>query len=58
MTPTLTGIDGLEGEIVGQPDKAFVTNLITGLREGFFTGISEQPVYKVQITCKQTRSPK
>ena len=44
VTPTPIDIDRLEGELVGHPDKAFVTNLITGLREGFFTGISEPPV--------------
>ena len=33
---------------MGHPDKAFVTNMITGLREGFFTGISEPPVASLE----------
>ena len=38
--------------LVGQSDKAFLTNLITGLREGFFTGISEQPEASLEYPNK------
>ena len=39
VTPTLIDIDRLEGELVGHPDKAFVTNFITVLREDAFKQI-------------------
>ena len=41
---------------MGHQDKAFVTNLITGLREGFFTGISEPPV--ASLECPNNLSAK
>ena len=50
MTPTPIDIDRLEVELVGHPDKAFVINLITGLREGFFTGTSEPPVASFEMS--------
>ena len=44
---------------MGHPDKAFVTNLITGLREGFFTGISEPPLAHVaSLECPNNLSAK
>ena len=56
MTPTPIDIDRLEGELVGHPDKAFVTNFIIGLREGFFTGISEPPM--ASLECPNNLSAK
>ena len=56
VTPTPIDIDKLEGELVGHPCKAFVTNLITGLREGFFTGISEPPM--ASLVCPNNLSAK
>ena len=41
---------------MGHPDKAFVTNFITGLREGFFTVISEPPV--ASLECPNNLSAK
>ena len=41
---------------MGHPDKAFVTNLITGLRKGFFTGISEPLVDSLE--CPNNLSAK
>ena len=56
VTPTPIDINRLEGELGGHPDKAFVTNLFTGLREGFFTRISEPPVARLE--CPNNLSAK
>ena len=56
VTPTPIDIDRREAELVGHPGKAFLTNVITGLREGFFTGISETPM--ASLECPNNLSAK
>ena len=52
MTPI--HIDRLEMELAGHPDRNFVVNLINGLREGFYTGISEPPT--ITLECPNNMS--
>ena len=56
MTPTPIDTDRLAMELAEQPDRVFVTTLITGLREGFFTGISVPPL--VSLECPNNMSAK
>ena len=41
-------MDKFEQELIGHPDRIFVDNLITGLREGFFTGIMDPPTHTLE----------
>ena len=41
-------VDRLEHELIGHPDRSFVDNLITGLRDGFFTGITDPPTQTLE----------
>ena len=54
MTLTPINIDRLEMELAGHPDRNFVVNLINGLREGFFTGVSEPPT--ITLECPNNMS--
>ena len=56
MTPSPIDTDRLAMELAEHPDRVFVTTLITGLREGFFTGISVPPL--VSLECPNNMSAK
>lgn len=56
MATTPIAIDILETELHGYPDKDFVKYLITGLREGFDTGLTAVP--SVSFQCPNLLSAK
>ena len=56
MTPSPIDTDRLAMEFAEHPDRVFVTTLISGLREGFFTGISVPPL--VSLECPNNMSAK
>ena len=48
MTKTPIDVNRLEQELIGHPDRIFGDNLITGLGEGFFTGITDPPTHTLE----------
>jgi hypothetical protein len=51
---TPINIPRLASELKDHPDQVFVHTLISGLQEGFYTGISEFP--QISLECKNLRS--
>jgi len=51
---TPINVDRLELELVNHPDREFVTELITGLRNGFHMKISNSPT--ISLECKNLQS--
>jgi len=47
---TPINIDALEVELLCHPDRRFVDNLISGLRHGFYTGITNPPTQPFECT--------
>ena len=56
VTPTAIDVDRLETELLEHPNRTFVSTLITGLRQGFYTGINNLPLKNLE--CPNNRSAK
>ena len=56
VTPTPIDVDRLETELVEHPNRTFVSNLVTGLRQGFYIGINNLPMKNLE--CPNNRSAK
>ena len=54
VSPITINIDRLKHELKGHPDRDFVRNLIRGLEEGFYTGVTSPPEYTYE--CKNNMS--
>ena len=54
VSPITINIDRLKHELKGHPDRDFLQQLIRGLEEGFYTGVTSLPEYTYECENKMS----